>query len=210
MAHRFNTRSQDLRQWLAQEAARILAEEGVQDFLLAKRKAAERLGLPANGHSLPTNREIEAAVAEHHRLFHGITQPARLHVLRATAVQAMKLFAPFEPRLTGPVLSGTATRHAGVQLHLFTDSAEQVATHLLERDIPFESGDKRLRSVAGQLHQYPAFCFMAGDVEIEAVVFPFDAIREAPASPLDGKPMKRAALREVEVLLAEDEMDRPG
>ena len=54
MAKKFSQRAEDLRRALAQEAARIMAEHGIADFLQAKRKAADRLGvndvavLPAN------------------------------------------------------------------------------------------------------------------------------------------------------------------
>jgi hypothetical protein len=50
---------------------------------------------------------------------------------------------------------------------------------------------------------YPSVRFLAGDIEIEAVIFPLNGLRQAPRSPLDGKPMARANLRRVEELLAE-------
>jgi hypothetical protein len=39
-------------------------------------------------------------------------------------------------------------------------------------------------------------------VPIEVTVFEVDGIREAPISPVDGRPMKRGSLKEVELLLA--------
>ena len=36
---------------------------------------------------------------------------------------------------------------------------------------------------------------------VDAVVFPLDGIRQAPSSPVDGKPMRRASTAEVEALL---------
>jgi hypothetical protein len=42
---------------------------------------------------------------------------------------------------------------------------------------------------------------MADDVPIELCVFDRRAARRAPLSPVDGKPMKRANLRELEGLL---------
>ena len=39
------------------------------------------------------------------------------------------------------------------------------------------------------------------DQSIEATVFPTDGIRQAPVSPVDGRPMKRANTVEVEALL---------
>ena len=56
------------RRMLAQEAARIIVEQGIQDFRVAKNKAAERLGLKDRG-SLPGNSEIQQAVGEHLQLF---------------------------------------------------------------------------------------------------------------------------------------------
>ena len=51
-------RSQHLRQMIAQQAARMLAEDGAQDYAYAKRKAARQLG-STDDHCLPTNAEIE-------------------------------------------------------------------------------------------------------------------------------------------------------
>ncbi|HET7570166.1 MAG TPA: hypothetical protein VFK96_06235 [Gammaproteobacteria bacterium] len=186
---------------IAQEAARILAEEGVRDFLLAKRKATERLGMDPRSRNLPTNREIEDALAEHHRLFHADSHEQRLRELREAARRAMQLLAPFEPRLVGGVLSGLAAEHAPVQLHLFADTAEQVAIHLMERRIQYELEERRLKQPRGEGQHYPQYCFMLGDVVIEATVFPYNAMRQAPASPVDGKPMRRARIEEVEDLL---------
>ena len=92
---------------LAQEAARIMSEQGIDDYGLAKRKAAERLGA-SDIAVLPKNTEIEAALAAHHRLFEGSKHSNALSALRRTALQAMKLLDSFQPRLVGPVLSGTA------------------------------------------------------------------------------------------------------
>jgi hypothetical protein len=36
---------------------------------------------------------------------------------------------------------------------------------------------------------------------VDAVVFPVDGIRQSPASPVDGKPMRRASAAEVEAML---------
>ena len=45
MPKKYSQRAEDLRRALAQEAARIMAEHGIEDFLQAKRKAADRLGV---------------------------------------------------------------------------------------------------------------------------------------------------------------------
>lgn len=200
--HRWG-RGGDLRRTLANEAARLIAEEGVRDYLQAKRKAALRFGVSERDGGFPTNQEIEEALNEYQRLFQADTQPQALLELRRAARQAMMLFADFEPRLVGPVLTGTANRHSPVQLHLFAEAPERVVMHLIDREIPFETQEKRFRLTSGQHEEYPAYRFLAGEIAIEAAVFPATGIRQSPASPLDGKPMKRASLAELELLLAE-------
>lgn len=203
MSKRMNPRGEHLRRALAQEAARIMAEQGIDDYRLAKRKAAERLGATDIA-VLPRNTEIEAALAEHQRLFEANTHSTALDAVRRTALQAMRLLHKFQPRLVGPVLSGTASAHSEVNLHLFAEGAETVALHLLENSIPHEIGQRRLRYEPDRLVAYPVVRFVAGNREIDAVVFPVDGIRQAPASPVDGRPMRRADRTEVESLLADN------
>lgn len=200
MAKRSNPRADHLRRALAREAARIMAEQGVDDYLLAKRKAAERLGATDIA-VLPRNIEIEEALAEHHRLFGARTHSQALQAARRAAAQAMQLLARFEPRLVGGVLSGTASAHSDINLHVFADSAESVALALMDRGIPHEMLERRLRYEPDRLVAYPTVRFQAGTHAIDAVIFPLDGIRQAPSSPVDGKPMKRAGLGEVRALI---------
>jgi len=75
---------------LAQEAARIIVEQGISDYRLAKHKAAERLGMSERG-SLPGNSEIEQAVADYQQLFLGDTMRSRL-ALRDRSCTARRAF----------------------------------------------------------------------------------------------------------------------
>ncbi|MBV8742677.1 MAG: hypothetical protein JOZ12_12890 [Sinobacteraceae bacterium] len=195
------SRADNLRRALAQEAARIMAEHGIRDFLVAKRKAAERLGVTDVGAVLPKNIEIEQALAQYQRLFGGESHLESLHAQRRAALNAMLYLHEFEPRLVGAVLSGTATEHSDVQLHLFTDNAESVAIKLLDEGIPHEVTEKRVRMNAERVLAYPGVRFELDDQSIEAIVFPMDGIRQAPVSPVDGRPMRRANKVEVEALL---------
>lgn len=208
MSKRSSLRADHLRRALAQEAARIMAEQGIDDFLLAKRKAAERLGA-ADIAALPRNTEIEAALAEYHRLFSGQTHRSTIKELRQTALYTMEMFDGFQPKLVGPVLSGTASEHSEINLHLFADRAESVALRLLERNVPHQSAERRLRYEANRIVGHPAFRFVAGDQPVDVVVFPVDGIRQAPSSPVDGKPMRRGDAREVRDLLL-GAVDVPG
>src|ERR1700748_3248276 len=132
MAKRLSVRGEHLRRALAQEAARLMAERGINDFLTAKRKAAERFGV-TDGGLMPRNVEVEDALAEYQRLFGGSAYSESLEARRRAALEAMRRLESFAPRLVGPVLSGTATRHSEVQLHLFSERPESVTLWLMER-----------------------------------------------------------------------------
>ncbi len=200
MHRRPNPRAELLRQAVAEEAARIMREQGVDDFLLAKRKAAERLGV-TDASILPRNTEIEAAKVAHQRLFGADRHEAELAVLRRAALEAMRLMSDFDPRLVGPVLTGTASGHSEINLHVFSESPEAVSLRLEERGVPHEVVERRVRYERDRSVGYPALRFVAGRQTVDAVVFPVDGIRQSPASPVDGKPMRRASVAEVEALL---------
>ena len=201
-ANRAAGRDQQMRTRIAQEAARLMSEEGIQDFYAAKRKAAQHLGAP-DTRNMPRNQEVEAALQEYQRLFRGEQQTGHLRVLREAAVQAMRFLAGFKPRLVGSVLSGTAGRHADINLHLFADTPEEVSLFLMDNSIPFHPVQKRLRISREAWQEFPAYEFMAGEQAVELVVFPSEGRREAPRSPVDGRPMRRARVEEVEALLAD-------
>lgn len=185
---------------IATEAARIMAEEGVRDFQIAKRKAAARLNL-AEVKNLPGNDEVQAALAEHLQLFHQTDLARNTRRLREIAAEAMRFLAAFEPRLVGQVLSGTVTAASEIQLHLSADSPEQVGLFLQEHHIPFRLGERRIRFGGDHYKNVSAYHFTADEVPVELCVFDPRAARQAPLSPVDGRPMQRASLREMEELL---------
>ncbi len=201
MPHTSKTESQ-MRQRLAQEAARVLIESGSRDFAMAKRKAAEHLSAHAT-RNLPTNMEVEQALAEYQRLFRSASQPQTLQKLREVAYEAMSFFSNFQPRLVGPVLSGTADTNTAITLHIFSDTYEEVSLLLLNNNIPFENQDKRLRFGHDHYEHYPCIVFFAEQQRIEAIVFPKNQHGLKPLSPIDGKPMQRADIVRVEIMLNE-------
>lgn len=192
-----------MRMRLAQEAAKIMIDSGIGDFALAKRKAAEHLNA-LDTRQLPTNLEIEQAMVEYQRLFRSTQQPQTLHRLREVAYRAMQFFHDFSPRLVGAVLSGTADTNSAVTLHIFSDNIEEVNLLLLNQHIPFENRDKRYRIGNDTYQQYPGFEFFAEHQKIEVVVFPASKHSGKPLSPVDGKPMQRADLAQLEILLQDD------
>ena len=187
---------------VAHEAARLMVESGIRDYQLAKRKAAGRLGMGAS-RDLPRNDEIEREREAYQRLYGDEERSRHVTSLRACALEAMRLLEPFDPRLVGPVLSGTADRHSEVCLHLFSDPPEAVAMFLLDHRIAFDQGEARVRFQAHAHDRLPAFRFIAGEVQVELVVFSARARRRVPLSPVDGRAMRRAKLAEVAALVEE-------
>lgn len=134
--------STHLRQSIASAAARLMAEDGIGDYGLAKRKAARSLGA-TDSESLPSNEEVEAELRAYQSLFQGEEQAERLHELRQAALEAMAFLQDFRPYLTGAVLDGTAGRYAEIELELYADSAKDVEIFLLSRNISYEHADNR-------------------------------------------------------------------
>jgi hypothetical protein len=208
MAPRTNSRhgksgaraEEQMRLRIATEAARIMAEEGVADFQMAKRKAAARLNL-SEVKNLPGNDEVQAALSEHLQLFHQTELARDTRRRRQVALDAMRFLAAFEPRLVGAVLSGTVTPTSEIQLHVSADAPEQIGLFLQERHIPFRFGERRLRFGGERYKNVSVYHFTADGIVIELCVFDPRAARETPLSPVDGRPMRRANLKEVEELL---------
>lgn len=131
--------SNSLRAELAAIAARLVADEGCS-FGQAKRRAAhELLGEAAIARAqLPDNAEIECEIRRHLQLYAAATHPQLLSALRRVAARVMEQLSEFNPHLVGPVLSGIATEHSDIDLHLYTDSAKDVELRLLNDGFDFD------------------------------------------------------------------------
>ena len=81
------------------------------------------------------------------------------------------------------------------------DRSETVSLTLMDRGIPYRVAERRVKMAQERVLQYPAVVFAAGDHDVDATVFPVDGLRQAPLSPTDGRPMRRADAEELEQLL---------
>jgi len=187
---------------VAAEAARIIATEGQHNYHAAKKKAAERIGV-SERLALPSNIEVQDALTVYQELYGGAAHRENLDHLRRTAVEAMQLLDRFSPRLVGPVLDGTASSHSRISLHVFADSVESAILFFLERGTVFRQEQRQIRWFNGEHRMVPLIVVNLSGVEIELAVFEPVHLRQAPPSPIDGRPQRRAALSEVEYLLQE-------
>ena len=133
-----------IRQLIAQKAAQMMAEDGINDFAYAKKKASKQLGVN-EASVMPTNAEIEEEIRLYHEIYNADEQPLELAKLRQAALLTMQLFEKFNPHLTGSVLDGSAGKFSQTNIHLFADSAKDVEMFLLNQQIPFESSEKSYR-----------------------------------------------------------------
>jgi hypothetical protein len=187
------------REQIAHLAARLMAEDGIEDYALAKRKAARQAGMP-DSKQLPDNDEIDIALTAYRELFKQ-HHPEQLRDLRERALELMTALAQFAPYLTGSVLSGAAGQYADIQLQLFVESPKMVELALLNKGIRYETAAVRL---------------FAGDMPIDAAVLSFESnavtvhltllspreLRSRIKSSFNGRAIERADRAALEKLLA--------
>jgi hypothetical protein len=182
-----------LRAAIASEAARIIHNSGHHDYNVARTKAAQRLGCK-DQRKLPNNAEIEQALIEYQQLFHAEELQQSTTHLRKLALEAMSNLEQFSPHLAGRALNGNANSKSKLQLHLFSESPEQIALHLLDSGIPYRESEISVSFSRGHRQAQPAFRFYSGETEVELIWFPSGSIGRPPLSPVDHKPEKRASI----------------
>ena len=193
MAKENPSRQLQLRQLVAQQAARMMAEDGVTDYAYAKKKAGRQLGV-VDASCLPSNAELEEEIKLFHEIFNGDNQPQALRQLRQDALTTMEIFARFNPHLTGSVLDGTAGQYAETHIHLFADSAKDVEIFLLNQQIPYDSKDKSYRirdrkageKKGGERMKVPMFTLEGPNGLIKLSVFEFNDMRFSTKSVVTG------------------------
>jgi hypothetical protein len=197
----------DLRQTIAQHAARMMVEDGIGDYAYAKKKAGRQLGIFEKS-VLPSNAEIEEEVKLYHQLFNE-DQPQELKMLRKAALATMQLFERFNPFLTGSVLDGTAGKNAQTDIHLFADSAKEVEIFLLSQQIPFESDEKTYRlsdrpskNKKDKVRKTVPVFTLETEYGLQRIsVFEFDDMRVATKRTSDGSNATRADIADVQALI---------
>ena len=196
---RKSTRQTGTRARIAAAAARIMAEDGIDDFALAKRKAARQLGA-TDAQALPANDEIEAELQAYRALYEPEEHAERIAELRRIALDAMRALRHFNPYLTGPVLKGTAGPYAGIDLQLFPESPKDVEIYLLDRNIPYATQEGR-RFSGDRAHAVSVLSLEWQDAPLKLSVFDPRDERIALKTSQAGRVMDRAGIAEVGALL---------
>lgn len=189
----------DTRSAIAVHAARLMAQDGIEDYGLAKRKAARQLGIPDSSR-LPNNDEIDAALREYQDIYRSENQDRHIRALREQAVRAMHELAVFDPHLTGSVLSGTAGPYASIHLQLFTDNPKAVEMFLIDRNMPYKTGQSRLYA-GHESRVMPVFNINVEGSDIELTVLDSRDLRAPVRATAEGRVIERARLPAVAALL---------
>lgn len=164
-----------MREHLAQQAAKLMAEDGITDHAYAKRKAAKQLGASDTQH-LPSNQEVDEALHSYRMLYQQESHPGILYQLREEALAAMHLFAPFHPYLTGSVLNGTASEHSDINLILYSDDVKAVLLFLLKENLDFEDGEWIAR-IGGHEETVPSYTLTGeSGTQTHIIVLPENAL----------------------------------
>lgn len=163
-----------MREQLAHLSAKLMAEHGISDHSLAKRKAARQLGASDTQH-LPSNQEVDAALHSYRTLYQRDRHPAILRQLRKDALETMRMLSEFNPYLTGSVLSGTAGEHSDINLVLFSDDMKAVLLFLLKHRIDFEDGDWKVH-IGGREQVVASYSLLAPTgSQVHLIVLPENA-----------------------------------
>jgi hypothetical protein len=187
---------------IAAAAARPMAEDGIDDFALAKRKAAKQLGV-SEGQALPGNDEIEDQLRAYLELYQAEQHPQRVAELREIAFDAMKTLAQFNPYLTGPVLKGIAGPYAQIELQLFPDSLKEVEIFLLDRRLAYETQEGR-RYAGDRAHAVSVLSLEWRGAPLKLSIFDPRDERIALKTSQAGRVMDRAGIAEVGALVRND------
>lgn len=199
-----------VRLMIAQEAARLMYEEGINEYRDAKRKAAKHFGsekVLSLGSHLPSNAEIHDELQRLIGLYEEKILPERLLRMRRLALRYMEILETFSPYLVGSVLSGSVTERSDIDLHLFAESSEEVERYLSEKGIPFKQETVNIRK-GGEIHEYTHIYIDDEGIIIECSVYPLGDVHVRTKSSITGKPMERAGISKVRDLI--DGMTKSG
>ena len=186
---------------VASRAAEIIMEEGVTDYLFAKKKAAKSLGLLTND-NLPSNHEIDNALKEYRNIFQEQVDSETIVKIKKEALNIMTLFKDFNPHLTGQLLEGLIPKFPKIQINLFTDNLKEVEYILLNKNIAFDIKDKLYQNKLSKkksTKKIPAFILEGLWFPIELKVYFENDIRSKKNNLLSNKGMGIKKIKEFDL-----------
>ena len=185
---------------VAARAAEIIMEEGITDYLFAKKKAAKSMGLLTRD-NLPSNNEIDNALKNYQNIFQEQIDLEIIKKIKKEALNTMLLFKDFNPHLTGQLLEGLIPKFPKIQINLFTDNIKEVEYILLNNNIALDIKDtiyQEKLSKKKSSKKIPAFILEGVWFPIELKVYFESDIRSKKNNLLSNKGKNIKAVKEFE------------
>ena len=134
---------------VANLAAQLIMEEGIKDYLFAKKKAAKSLGLNENA-SLPTNSQIDKAIDDFNKIFNPNIDIEFLQQFKTQALEVMNIFNNFKPHLMNQLSQGIIPKFPEIKINLFADNLKDVEYVLLNSEMPYDFKEVKMNTKEGK------------------------------------------------------------
>ncbi len=185
------------RRRVAEEAARFIVEGSEAEYLHAKERAISMLGLSSRNH-LPSNRKIKDCIAQLTACQLGEEEvKRRVREMREIAFEIMQVIEDADPFLIGSTLTGQIRNSSDIDLHAYSDDYTCLKNQLI--DWGYEEVDEEV--VDNRKGRFVHLRWYERDYPVEVTVYPWSWRDVTLFSSVTGKPMKRADLDSVKVLL---------
>lgn len=194
-------KQQQLRTLLIQKTARLMYEEGVSQYLDAKKIASKRL-FGKQLKNLPSNGEISDELYRISQFQRATEHDEQLYFMRSRAIEVMQELQPFSPRLIGSVSTGRIREGSDIDIHIFTDDIAEFSNYLDSLNWHYELKQVTIQQ-RGKLIEYKHI-YLQFDYPVELSVYPKNEIRFHSRSSTDGKTINRLSMSKVKQLINEE------
>ena len=141
--------SKNIKISVANLAAQLIMEEGIKDYLYAKKKAAKSLGLNENA-NLPTNSQIDKAIDEFNKIFNPNIDIEFLRQFKIQAIEVMNIFKNFKPHLMNQLSQGVIPKFPEIKINLFADNLKDVEYVLLNSQLSYDFKEVKMNTKEGK------------------------------------------------------------
>lgn len=191
----------DPRERVAKEAARLLYIGASEEYKHAKEEAARNLGI----NSMPSNYEVAVELDLLAEETEGEERRHLLMKMRQAALKVMQTLYDYHPLLMGSVWRGTARKGSDVDITVYADRFDDVASRLSQsgygivksEDIAVVRGGRTVRSRHINIELSDGF-------EAEVVVRPLRDRGATEICEIYGDPKRGLSLTELEKLMKAD------
>ena len=141
--------SKNIKVSVANLAAQLIMEEGIKDYLFAKKKAAKSLGLNENA-NLPTNSQIDKAIDDFNKIFNPNIDIEFLQQFKTQALEVMSIFKNFKPHLMNQLSQGVIPKFPEIKINLFADNLKDVEYVLLNSELSYDFKEVKMNAKEGK------------------------------------------------------------